>query len=174
MPIDSAGNSYIAVHDFSMTLHRWARDYFESVNILVEKHDGLALFPVKYNNACLAFEMTMKSYIAHKNRASTGDELDRLMKSFGHSIMKLIEYAESEMTLVLSKSDRDKLVFVDSFYKRHLFRYPPAEPRKMQFDHAQLLDAINTLRGITAALLAVTHEQTNGFAIPDEEVEQAS
>lgn len=172
MPVDSAGNRYIAVHDFSMTLHHWAREYFESVNILVEKHNGIALFPVKYNNACLAFEMTMKSFIAHKNRASTAEELDRLMKSFGHSIMKLIEYAESEMTLVLSKADRKKLVFVDSFYKKHLFRYPPAEPRKMQFDHSELLDAINTLREITAALLALTYEQTNSFAILDEEAEQ--
>lgn len=160
------------MHDFSMTLHSWARDYFESVNILIEKHDGLALFPVKYNNACLAFEMTMKSFIAYKNRASTGKELDKLMKSYHHSIIKLVEYAESEMTLVLSKSDREKLIFVDSFYKKHLFRYPPIEPRKMQFNHTELLEAVNTLRGITAALLAVIHELTNGFSVPDEEAEQ--
>jgi len=171
MPIDSAGNKYIAKHDFSSTLHRWAQDYFNSVNILVEKHNGLALFPVKYNNACLAFEMTMKSYIAYKNRASSPEEIDKLMKSFGHSIMKLIEHAKSEMTLVLSDEDESKLIFVDSFYKNHLFRYPPAEPRKLQFSHTKLLDAINALRDITAVLLAITYEQTNGFSIPDNEAD---
>jgi len=170
MPIDSAGNKYVAVHIFSMTLHRWARDYFESVNILIEKHDGLALFPVKYNNACLAFEMAMKSYIAYKNRSSSPDEVDKLMKSFGHSIVKLIDYAKSEMTLVLSPADEKRIALVDSFYSKHLFRYPPQEPRKHPLSHTELLDAMNALRSITAALLAVIHMETNGFAIPDEEI----
>lgn len=158
-------NKTLKVHDFSSTLYRWAYDYFNSVNDLLEKHPGIQMFAVKYNNACLAFELIVKSHIAYINHTSDIAELDKIMKKYGHSIIKLAEYAEANLKLVLNEDDWEKLKLVDKYYANHTFRYPPYEPRKTDLDHRELLDAIEKLRTLTAGLLVVVHMNTNGYVI---------
>ncbi|HVQ44161.1 MAG TPA: hypothetical protein VMT30_04320 [Candidatus Saccharimonadia bacterium] len=160
MPTDQ-----IKIHDFSYTLYRWAYDYHNSVNDLLDKHPGLAMFAVKYNNACLAFELIIKSHIAHKNHASTPEALDKVMRGYGHSLVRLARYAVEEIGLYLPDEDWKKLELVDKYYATHQFRYPPYEPRKSDLNHIELLAAINELRFITATMLVVAHEQTDGYAI---------
>lgn len=159
-------NEVINVHDFSHTLYRWAYDYHNSVNLLNDKYPGLQMFAVKYNNACVAFELIVKSHIAYSNHFTSIDELDKLLKNqYGHGILLLAKYTIRDIGLQIDQHTLDKIKLIDKYYSKNIFRYPPYEPRKSMLDHKQLLDSINDLRCITGILLVVVHEKANAFIL---------
>lgn len=161
-----SNDSIIKIDDLSYTLYRWAYDYHNSVNDLIDKHSGIQMFAVKYNNACLSFELIVKSHIAYVNHATGVEELDKLIsKTYGHSIIRLAEYAVNNIGLVLCEDKMRKLKLVDKYYSKHEFRYPPYEPRKSDLNHNELMEAINELRAMTATLLVEVHIQTKGYAL---------
>lgn len=162
---DAAGNNVVITHDFSISMYRWAYDYFNSVNDLIDRHPGLQMFPVKYNNACLAFELIIKSLVAFRNHAKDPSELNKIMLGYSHSLVKLAKYAVKEIDLVLSEDDWVKIKLVDKYYSSQQFRYPPYEPRKSKLNHQQLLEAVEKLRTITAGLLVFVWQATDGYAI---------
>ena len=158
-------NYIIKKADFAYTLYRWALDYHNSVNDLIDKQPGIQMFAVKYNNACLAYELVIKSHIAWVNHANTVTELESKLKGkYGHNLEELTKYLESIGIKVSVEQWRNVRV-VNKYYSSQYFRYPPYEPRRVHLNHNDLLDAINGLRLLTQILLPMIHSITNGYSI---------
>jgi hypothetical protein len=154
------------VDDYSSTLYRWSYDYHNSVNDLIDAQPGLQMFAVKYNSACLAYELIIKSHIAYSNHSLDFYELGHLMaKKYGHNLIRLTNYAKNKVGIVISGETMEAIRYINQYYSKHTFRYPPYEPRKLSLDHNKLMNAINLLRRLTAGLLVIVHVDTNGYVI---------